>query len=217
MNIIIIGMPGSGKGTQAELLAKKYRLAHISTGDIFREEINRKTEIGKKADFLIKRGKLVPNEITNEIVRKKLTELKSKKGFILDGYPRNMVQAGFLDSSSKLDAAIFMEISDEAAKKRLMGRYSCGKCSRNYNIFTRPIPKKELLCDKCKIPLVQRDDDDEKSVLKRIEVYHRITEKLIPFYREKGILLEINGEQTVPAVRREIIKKLKELTNRNKK
>jgi adenylate kinase len=208
MRIIFIGMPGSGKGTQSELVAKRYGIPHISTGDIFRENISAGTPLGKKADKLIKNGKLVPDLITNRIVAKRISEPDCMKGFILDGYPRNRNQAEFLEKHSKIDVVVLINLDDETARKRIRGRYNCPKCGRNYNIFTGPIPKRDSLCDGCGSALVQRKDDEESSFWHRMEIYHQITEPLVRYYREKGTLIKVNGNQPVPDVQKELIKKL---------
>ncbi|MCX6709584.1 MAG: adenylate kinase [Candidatus Woesearchaeota archaeon] len=209
MKIILLGSPGCGKGTQAKLLSNEYKLPHISTGDIFREEIAKGTELGKKADALIKRGRLVPNSVTNRIVKKRIAQDDCRNGFILDGYPRNSEQARFISSISKIDIALFIEVSDDSTRKRLLNRYYCAKCGAGYNTFTGPKPKKEMICDKCSLPLLKRKDDDENSIERRLEIYHRLTEPVISIFRKAGNLISINGEQVISEVHAEIMKKIK--------
>jgi adenylate kinase len=216
MKLIFIGMPGSGKGTQSELVAKRYGLPHISTGDIFRDNIKAGTELGKKADALISRGRFVPDSITNKIVKKRMIEPDCRKGFILDGYPRNLVQTQFMEKKIGRDFAVFIEICDETAKNRILGRHQCSNCKKSYNVFTGPKPKKEGHCDSCGMPLIQRKDDSETSFWHRMEIYHRLTEPIVSYYREKGILITVNGEQSVSDVEKELEKKLEiEIKSKN--
>jgi len=210
MRAVIIGMPGSGKGTQAEMLAKHYGIVHISTGEIFRSEIEHNTDLGKKASELISKGKLVPDSITNSIVLKRLSLPECKNGFILDGYPRNMAQAQFLDRRIGIDLAILISLEDETARQRILGRYYCPACSAAYNIFTGPKPKNDLTCDRCGIRLVRRNDDSEESFWHRAEIYHRITEPVAEHYLKKGILVEVDGSGSVEEVHRELVKKIEE-------
>lgn len=206
MKIIMLGPQASGKGTQAKLLAEKLKIAHISTGEIFRA-MTRETALGKKVRDLIDNGNLVPNDITNEVVKERLLKEDCKKGFILDGYPRNMNQALALDKIAKLDKVIYLDINIKETLRRISGRRECTKCKAIFNIYTNK-PKKEGICDNCNNKLYQRDDDKEEAVKKRLEIYHNETTPLINFYEKKGILLRINGEQTIDAIAKDVYKKI---------
>ncbi|MCH8987084.1 nucleoside monophosphate kinase [Patescibacteria group bacterium] len=189
MKIILLGKQGSGKGTQGKLIEKKYKIPHTNTGDIFREISKEKTKLGNKVRGLIDKGNLVPDEITIKIV---LDKFKSKRDFILDGFPRNIKQARALEQIG-IDIAILLDISDEAAIRRLTSRRTCSKCEAIYNIITAR-PKKQGICDKCKNKLTQRKDDTEKAIRKRLKIYKKDTKPLIDFYKHKGILKTVNGE-----------------------
>ena len=199
MNIILFGPQGSGKGTQAKLSSEKYSIPHISTGDIFRENIKNKTELGQKIEKLINEGTLVPDEITNEIVKDRLEKDDCKNGFILDGFPRNIKQAEFLDTFTKIDVALEIWISDKEAVKRISLRRTCPKCGAIYHL-THIIPKKEGLCDKCGATLIIREDDKEESIKKRLVTYHNETEKLIEYYQKKKVAQKVDGTESVQEV-----------------
>lgn len=207
MKIVMLGPQASGKGTQAKLLAEKLKIAHISTGEIFRA-MTRETALGKMVRDLIDNGNLVPNDVTNEIVKERLLKEDCKKGFILDGYPRNMNQALALDKIAKLDRVVYLKISRNETLRRISGRRECTKCKAIFNIYTNK-PKKEGICDKCGNKLYQREDEKKEAVKKRLRIYHNETKPLINFYEKKGILLKINGEQTIDAIAEDIYKKLK--------
>ncbi len=185
MKLIIFGPPGSGKGTQGARIAEKLKIKRISTGDIFRDHIKRQTELGKMADKLIIEGKLVPDDITNSMVKESVAGLDS---YILDGYPRNMIQARFLEEEiAPTEKVIHLDAPEDLIIKRLVNRRVCSKCKANFNLLFMP-PKSEGVCDKCGGKLIQRDDDNEDSVKKRLEVYKRQSEPVIEFYREKGVV-----------------------------
>ncbi len=195
--IIFLGPPGSGKGTQAKNIAKKFKIPHIAPGDIFRKII--KTGKPKKIATVIKHfvqnGLLVPDEIVFNAIKQNL-----KKGkFLLDGYPRNINQAKLLDDNLKeksVQKVIYFKVSDKEIIKRLTARRTCPKCSRVYNIYTLK-PKKDNLCDDCKTKLIIRDDDKLETVKKRIKVYKKETKPLIEYYKKKNLLIEINAEDTI--------------------
>jgi adenylate kinase len=210
MNTLIIGVQGSGKGTQGKLLAKKLGIPHISSGEMFRT-IDKNSEIGKKAFEYIDKGELVPLNIVTELFKQHLEKIGIERGGIIEGYPRNRKQAELLEEFFPLDKVILLNISDQEAIKRLTGRRTCSnpKCQAIYNIYTAPKPKKENICDKCGSRLEQRSDATEEAVKKRIEIYHKETEPLIEFYKNKGILIEINGEQSIEDVQADIRKQLK--------
>jgi len=208
MRLIIFGPQASGKGTQAEKITEHYGIPHISTGDIFRENIRNGTELGKLAKEILDRGELVPDEITNKIIEERLLRDDCKDGFILDGYPRNRNQAEFLDSLPyKIEAVINLKISEEEIIKRISARRVCVDCEANFNLIYIK-PKQEGICDKCGGKLIIRDDDKPEAIKKRLSIYHEQTEPLLKFYEEKRILKNINGEQPMKTVFNDIIKEL---------
>jgi len=204
MKIILIGAQGSGKGTQADLLLKKFSIPHISTGNIIRGNVKDKTELGKLAESYVSRGKLVPDKIVNNVLKNRIENDDCKNGFILDGYPRNIVQAEMLKKITDVDYVLEIYIPDREAIRRISGRRSC-KCGAVYHVFYNP-PKIPNICDKCGTKLFQRDDDKENVVRKRLEIYHNETEPLLEFYKEKYI--RINGEQPIEEVFRKILEKI---------
>jgi len=215
MNIILLGCPGAGKGTQAKLIEKKYGIPQISTGDILREEVKKETKLGKEVKKYMDKGELVPDEVVIKIVEKRLKECK--KGFILDGFPRTIIQATELDKilskiGRRIDAVINIDVGEDEVIRRLAYRRSCRKCGAVYNLIYNP-PKNNEVCDFCNEPLYQRDDDREEVVKRRFTVYKRTTEPLIDFYRKKGVLYTVNGERKVEEVFSEIAKILDNLSN----
>jgi adenylate kinase len=196
MRILIIGPQGSGKGTQAKKLAEEFELKHISTGDIFRENIKGGTELGKLAKSYIDKGQLVPDDVTNKIVA---DALKGKDNFILDGYPRNMGQAEFLDSVTHLDYVIEVKLEDEDVLLRLSGRRTCKECGEIYHLNYKP-SKRAGKCDFDDGDLFQRDDDKADAINKRLDIYHNETEPILEHYREKKVLISINGDQPIEKV-----------------
>ncbi|MEM4605855.1 MAG: nucleoside monophosphate kinase [Candidatus Pacearchaeota archaeon] len=195
MRIIIIGPQGCGKGTQAKILSEKLKIPHISMGDLLRGLTG---ELKEKVDKIINKGELVPAELTIKILKERISKEDCKKGFILDGFPRNLEQVKLLESLIKIDKVIVISIPDEESIRRISGRRVCPKCKFNFNIYTEPKPKKEGLCDFCNIFLVQREDDKEESVKKRLEIYHKETKSVLEFYKDK--VLKINGEGTIEEV-----------------
>lgn len=192
MNFIFLGPPGAGKGSLAVKVAAEYGIPHISTGDIFRAAIKNQTPLGVKVKAIIDAGSLVSDEITCALVKERLTEPDTQKGFILDGFPRTIAQAEAFTSICTDVAVVNFQISDEAVIKRLSTRRVCKKCGTNFNILTLP-PKAEGVCDNCGGELFQRDDDKQESILHRMNVYREQTEPLIDFYRKKGQLTDIDG------------------------
>lgn len=197
VNIVLLGMQGSGKGTQAQLLSKKYNIPHISTGDIFRNNIKNKTELGKKVEEYLKKGELVPDDVTVELVRDTLEKLE--QGFLLDGFPRNLAQARALDKCAEIDIAINLQITDKEAIKRLSGRRTCTKCNAVFHVETNP-PKKKDRCDKCGGQLVQREDDKEGAIKKRIAIYKKNIQPILDYYIEKDVLVTINASKRIEEV-----------------
>jgi len=207
LKIAMFGPQGSGKGTQAAMLAEKYNLPALSTGDIFRSEIKKQTDLGKSVESLINGGRLVPDEITNKIVLGELAKEKYKNGFILDGYPRNMNQLAALEKNIGLDWAILLAISDEEVVKRLASRRVCSNCGAIYNILNKP-PQKEEVCDLCGEKLLMRDDDKPEAIKKRLAIFHTETEPVLAYYKEKNKLIEIVGAGSIEEVFEEIIGKM---------
>lgn len=212
MKIILLGAPGSGKGTQAELIERKYHIPRISTGDIFRANIKNKTAIGLEAKKYIDQGLLVPDEVTLSIVENRFMEEDCKEGFLLDGFPRTLVQAEALETDlaaidKKLDAVINLQVSDEAILDRMTGRRICSNCGASYHVIYSKL-KVENICDKCGGELIIRDDDKFETVKNRLDVYKRQTEPLIEYYGKKGILITINGELSAEQVFEEIVSTL---------
>ncbi len=194
MRIILIGPPGAGKGTYAKYFSKKYCIPHISTGDIFRAEIANETELGKKIKEYVEKGMLVPDEIVIEVVKKRLSQHDTQKGFILDGFPRTIKQAEALDQFTKIDAAIHIYIDMEEAVRRLSNRYVCPKCGRSYNLLFNP-PKNDLTCDDCGTKLIRRKDDEPEIIRKRYKIYYETFQPILEYYKAKNLLIEIDNTQ----------------------
>ncbi|MDD5922805.1 MAG: adenylate kinase [Eubacteriales bacterium] len=212
MRTILLGPPGAGKGTQAAKMVEQYHIPHISTGDIFRENIKNGTELGKRAKEYMDRGELVPDDLVIEIATDRLTKDDCKDGFILDGFPRTVHQAEELDKflagrGEKLSVVINLEVGDEELMKRLTGRRVCKKCGASYHIVNMP-PKKEGICDVCGGELIQRADDNEETARNRIRVYDEQTKPLIDYYEKAGIIANINGEKGLENTFSEIRKAL---------
>jgi adenylate kinase len=206
--IIFLGAPGAGKGTQAAELARERKLVHVATGDLFRQALERGTELGLKAKSYMEKGVLVPNQITISMVTERLSEPDCANGAILDGFPRNLEQAEALDKAlsqegKAIDKVIYIKVSEEELLKRLSGRWICRKCQTPYHITDSP-PRVPGRCDKCGGELYQRPDDNEVSIRKRLEVYFAETAPLIDYYNQGGKLLEIDGEGGVAEVARRI-------------
>ena len=197
MKIIMLGAPGAGKGTQAKMIAEKYSIPHISTGDIFRANIKNGTELGKKAKTFIDEGPLVPAELVADLVIDRFKEDDCKNGYVLDGFPRTIPQAEALDNAlkaigDKVDFAIDVEVPDENIVRRMGGRRACVGCGATYHVVYNPT-KEEGTCDTCGGELIVRDDDKPETVLSRLEVYHNQTQPLIDYYKEQGILKSVDG------------------------
>lgn len=197
MKLIMLGAPGAGKGTQAKMIAEKYQIPHISTGDIFRANIKNGTELGKEAKSYMDKGLLVPDELTVKILLDRVSNKDCENGYVLDGFPRTIPQALVLEEAlektgDKIDYAINVDVPDENIIKRMSGRRACLKCGATYHIEHVP-PKAEGICDVCGDPLVLRDDDKEETVKNRLEVYHKQTQPLIDFYSKKGVLKVVDG------------------------
>jgi adenylate kinase len=199
MQLVLLGAPGSGKGTQAERLVKKFQIPHISTGNILRQAIEDKNELGALADSFMKEGKLVPDEIIIRIAEERLGKPDCLAGFILDGFPRTVAQAKSFERWRKLVklplvAVLYLRISDETLIKRLVNRRVCSKCQAVYHIINHP-SKHVGICDKCGSNLIQRPDDQEETVKQRLKVYEEQTAPLLDFYRKLGLLVIVDGEE----------------------
>ncbi len=210
MKIIMLGAPGAGKGTQAIMIADKYGIPHVSTGDLFRHNISNNTELGKEAKTYMDAGKLVPDELTVRMLFDRVKKDDCSKGYVLDGFPRTIAQAEVLEEELKkigdrIDYAIDVEVPDSNIVKRMGGRRACLKCGATYHVEHVP-PKKEGICDQCGNELVLRDDDAPETVLKRLAVYHEQTQPLIDFYRARNILHEVDGTVDMQQVFEEITK-----------
>ena len=210
MKIIMLGAPGAGKGTQAQMICDKYNIPHISTGDLFRSNIKNGTELGKKAKEYMDKGQLVPDELTVELLLDRVANEDCKEGYVLDGFPRTIPQADVLDKeltklSDKIDFAIDVEVPDENIVRRMSGRRACLKCGATYHIEHIP-PKQEGICDRCGSELVQRDDDKPETVQNRLSVYHEQTQPLIEYYNGKNILKTVDGTKDMNDVFEDIVK-----------
>lgn len=207
---IFFGPPGSGKGTQAEMVAKKYSIPRISTGDLLRDETKRKTKIGEEVEKIMARGKLVPEKIIKSLILNRINNKDAKKGFILDGYPRNMSQQNDLmraiSKEAKVSAAL-INVSDKEIKNRLGGRRMCA-CGATYHLKYNP-PKKKGICDLCGNKLFIREDDKPSVISDRLKLYHREIAPILKYWKKNGGLIKIDGEQSIWAVQRGILKKLK--------
>ena len=200
MKIIMLGAPGAGKGTQAKMIADKYSVPHISTGDIFRANIKNGTELGKEAKKYMDQGLLVPDELTVKLLLDRVANDDCKNGYVLDGFPRTIPQAEVLDNAlnelgDKIDFAINVDVPDENIINRMSGRRACVACGATYHIVHIP-PKAEGICDRCGEGLILRDDDKPETVKNRLDVYHEQTQPLIDFYEKKGVLKTVDG--TIP-------------------
>ena len=204
MNLVLMGLPGAGKGTQAEKIVEKYGIPHISTGDMFRAAIKESTELGLQAKSFMDQGNLVPDEVTIGIVRERLSKEDCAEGFLLDGFPRTVAQAEELenilsDLNKKIDYVINIDVDQEFLMERLTGRRICKSCGSTYHLVFNP-PAKDDVCDRCGGELYQRADDNAETVQNRLEVNQKQTKPLLDFYEGKGYLRNINGQQDIRRV-----------------
>lgn len=217
MYIILLGAPGAGKGTQAANLARELNLVHIATGDLFRQALEQKTELGLQAKAYMEKGALVPDELTIKMVRERLSAPDCQRGAILDGFPRNLPQAEALDMAlarqgKRIDKVVYIKVAEEELLKRLSGRWLCRNCQTPYHAVDSP-PKVWGKCDKCGGELYQRPDDTPETVRKRLQVYFVETAPLIEYYTKTGKMLEVDGEGSIGEVGSRIVSALK--TRRN--
>ena len=210
MKIIMLGAPGAGKGTQAKMIAEKYGIPHVSTGDIFRANIKNGTELGMEAKKYMDQGQLVPDELTVKILLDRVAQDDCKNGYVLDGFPRTIPQAEALDAAlgkinEKMDYAIDVDVPDENIVNRMSGRRACLNCGATYHLISIP-PKVEGICDVCGEKLILRDDDKPETVKNRLSVYHEQTQPLIDFYAKKNVLAEVDGTKDMEEVFEDIVK-----------
>lgn len=209
MMIVFLGPPGAGKGTQADTVSKAKKVPHISSGNLLRESVLGGTEIGRKAQYYIEKGLLVPDEIVVDIIKDRIVKDDCKNGFVLDGFPRTLAQAKVLDGvlkkiGSKIDIVFYFAVSKDSVVLRLSGRLICSSCGANYHVNFVP-PQKSGFCDKCGEKLCQRSDDKKETVLERLRVYHEQTEGLIDYYKKNGILKEVSSDKNIDDVTRDIL------------
>ncbi|HHO6447142.1 TPA: adenylate kinase [Staphylococcus aureus] len=209
MNIILMGLPGAGKGTQASEIVKKFPIPHISTGDMFRKAIKEETELGKEAKSYMDRGELVPDEVTVGIVKERISEDDAKKGFLLDGFPRTIEQAEALNNimselDRNIDAVINIEVPEEELMNRLTGRRICESCGTTYHLVFSP-PKVEGICDIDGGKLYQREDDNPETVANRLSVNIKQSKPILDFYDQKGVLKNIDGSKDISDVTKDVI------------
>lgn len=206
MKLILLGAPGSGKGTLSEMLVNKFHLFHLSPGELLREEVRKQTTIGKEISKYIEKGELVPNKFVVEMVK---LEIGKRKDFVLDGFPRSVEQAEEI-KDLHIDAVISLEVPEEVVIKRFSGRRVCPNCNAGYNLVTLP-PKKEGICDKCGTKLIQRKDDNPATIKERFKVYHKETAPLVEYYAKKKMLHRIDASRSPEEVDASMLNLLKKL------
>ena len=210
MKLVLLGVSGAGKGTQAKNIVKRYNIEHISTGDILREHIKNQTPIGEKIQHIIDSGNLVDDELVIEIVKEKLSRPECKNGYILDGFPRTLKQAIALSEFEDIDKAIYVMVDDRVVIERLTGRWICPDCAEMYHIKNLP-PINAGICDKCGSPLVQREDDKAETVKERLRIFHELTEPIIDYYMEQHKLFAIPGHGNIDIITNSILHTLDDL------
>lgn len=209
MRLILLGGPGSGKGTQGAAISEQYGIPEVSTGDLFRKNVAGNTPLGKKANDYMKKGQLVPDELVLSMVEDRLSQPDCADGYLLDGFPRTLAQAESLKKmlakrGAALDCVVLINVPDEAIVERLSARWTCSQCGTIYNVKLAP-PKKEGVCDKCGGKLTQREDDVPATIRQRLQVYHETTEPLIAYYRKERLLREVDGSKAPQKVSEAII------------
>lgn len=204
MNVLLLGAPGVGKGTYADFLSKKYKIPHISSGDLLRETVERETKIGKKAKKYMNEGKLVPDKIITQLIKERLESEDSKKGFFLDGFPRTIAQAKTIEKFKKIDKVLNFVASEDIIMDRLGGRRTCRICGSTFHIKNRP-PKVSGVCDKCDGELYQREDEKPETIKKRMREYEKKTKPLIEYYKKKGLLADIDASPPLEEVKKVMV------------
>ena len=213
MNLVLLGPPGAGKGTQAERIEARYNLAHLSTGEMLREAVAAGTEVGRQAKAIMDAGRLVPDEVINRLVAERIEQPDCAEGFVLDGYPRTRAQAEALDRmlaerASGLDGVIEFEVDDEALVERISGRFACARCGAGYHDRFKPTAVPGV-CDACgSTEFVRRKDDNAETVRARLEAYHQQTAPLLPYYRERGLLMAVDGMAEIDRVTADVFKRI---------
>jgi adenylate kinase len=207
LRAVIFGPQGSGKGTQGELLSERFDVPIIGAGDLCREEIDEGSQLGNLVKEYVSLGMLAPDELVNAIVQKRMKDLPLDKGFILDGYPRNVEQAALLDRIGKVNLAIQIKVSDRESVRRLLGRQQCPACRAIFHLEEAP-PSVPGICSLCGHALITREDDKEEVIRNRLAVYHFMTEPLAGYYRQRGVLLAVNGEQPIHELFAELVRKI---------
>jgi adenylate kinase len=215
MFFVLLGAPGAGKGTQADIIVREMSLPHVASGDLFRQALKDGTELGKQAESYMKAGKLVPDEITIKMILERITQPDCKNGCVFDGFPRTLEQAKALDEAlekqkKSVERAIYIEVPEEVLLGRLTGRWVCRTCQSPYHRHNSP-PRKEGVCDKCQGELYQRADDTEETIKERLKVYFKQTMPLLEYYEKKGRLFRVNGDQEINYVGKDIVKFLRSL------
>jgi adenylate kinase len=213
MNLVLLGPPGAGKGTQAERIETRYNLAHLSTGEMLREAVAAGTEVGRRAKAIMAAGRLVPDDVINRLVAERIAQPDCATGFVLDGYPRTRAQAEALDAmlaerGSGLDGVIELEVDDEALVERISGRFACARCGAGYHDRFKPTAVAGV-CDVCgSTEFVRRKDDNAETVRARLEAYHQQTAPLLPYYRERGLLMPVDGMAEIDQVTADVFKRI---------
>jgi adenylate kinase len=212
MRLILMGPPGGGKGTQAKLLSNRLNLLHIGTGDILRDAVEKQTKLGKLVDPYLTSGKLVPDDLVNEVVAERFRRGDCPERFVMDGYPRTLAQAASFDQVLRqqfldLTAVILLIVDDDEIVRRISGRRSCPQCKRAYHTLYNP-PKKEGICDQCGSKLVQRPDDKEETVRERLRIYRETTSQIIPYYQAQGLLREVPAVGPIEEIYQAIVHQL---------
>lgn len=210
LRAVLFGPQGSGKGTQGRLLAERFDIPFIGVGDLLRDEIAEGTGLGKLLDEYVNQGLLAPDDLVNAVIVERLKRDELSRGFVLDGYPRNVDQAQFLDRHYKITLAVSLRIDDKESLRRLLGRIQCVRCGEVYHLRSAP-PVKPGVCSVCGGQLAPREDDTEEAIRRRLATYHFMTEPLSSYYRQRGALLMINGEQSIPYVFDDLVKKMAKL------
>lgn len=205
MRIILLGPPGSGKGTQGNLIEKKYKIPHVSTGDLLRKEVEEGTSLGKEAEAIMRRGKLVSDDVMVKMIWERVSQPEYQKGYVLDGFPRTIVQAQKLEEADPKhdEVAIEIYLSDQTVLERLVSRRVCPRCERIYNLLLQP-PEKDEQCDDCAAKLIQREDDRPEVIKDRLKVYHQQTRPLIDHYLKKKVFFKVDGQASIEDIFRKI-------------